>query len=509
MKNIRILLVIATSLMFGALLSGVVTPEYGQSVFVIATLSALFFGMFVKLPKGVLAASPSATSGDLSGAYISVQDIGLPKWYSTLVNEFGDQGMETVGMVQALGWTSKASTKLIQHYEDDWIWDNFKVGAQGGGGATATLTIDATSIYNGKFFPIVGDIIEFPNKDASGNPIQARVESLTSNTITIKVAKSTWTVPATTEGQALFVGTNLSAEGTGQPSAKRTRYNLYQNTFARVKTSTEMTGDAMTEQLKFQTYELTSGKKATGIVSLASLELDVRQMKAEQYAFLSGQKYDNIEEDGKTIEGTEGMFAAMKRASIQFPYTVWGMASYDVLEKSLSGVYAGQISGMLLGIDLDITNENVLTDFLKHTNVDYITKTSNKQLFGDNEGAAIAVGFNYIEKAKRKIGMKRLTCLQDPKQYGTVGYDYASRAIVLPLKGNNIDPQTKAKVPSMRTVYRSLDGYDREKEMFTTGSANVARYGNTDDVDTRKLNCRSQFGAEFFGLAQWVDIFQN
>jgi hypothetical protein len=61
----------------------------------------------------------------------------------------------------------------------------------------------------------------------------------------------------------------------------------------------------------------------------------------------------------------------------------------------------------------------------------------------------------------------------------------------------------------MRTVYRQLNGYDRQKEMFTTGSANTPKYGNTNDVDNRLMNCRSQFGPEFFALAQWVDIYQN
>ena len=499
---------IVTSLFFGSLLGSVVAPEMAASVFAIATASALGFGLFVGLPQGVLGNTPAATAGDYSGAYLSVQDIGMPKWYYQLIRQFGDQGMETVGMVQALGWSDKIANKLIQHYEDDWIWDNFKVMAYSSGGTTGTLTIDPSSIYNSKFFPVVGDIIEFPNKDASGNPIQVRVESVGSNTIGVKVAKSTWTIPTTTDGQTLFVGTNMSAEGTGQPSAKRTTFNLYQNTFSRIKTTVEMTGDAMTEELKWREYEM-GGRKITGIVSQTSLELDFKQMKAEQYAFLSGQKYDNLTQDGKTIEGTEGMFAAMKRASIQFPYTVWGMSSYDAIEKSLSSVYAGQITGLLQAINLDITSENVLADFLKHTNVDYITKTSNAQLFGEDEGLAVAVGFNYIEKAKRKYAMKRFTAMQDPKQYGTTGYDYLGRAVAFPLKKNNVDPNTKAKIPTIRTVYRALDGYDRQKEMFTTGSANSNKYGNTNDVDNRLMHCRSQFGPEFFGLAQWVDIYQN
>lgn len=495
--------------MFGGIMANAVPTEMAGTTFIVTSLLVGGFSLFVGLPSGVLANTPAATAGDYSGAYISLQDIGMPKWYSRLIAKYGDQGAEVVGMMQAMGWTDKLAQKLIQHYEDDWIWDSFKVLSNAGGGATATLTIDPTSIYLGKFFPVVTDIIEFPNKDVSGNNIQAYVTAVGSNTIDIRVAKAGWTVPPVVDGQELIVITGASAEGTGQPTPRRTTYNLYQNNFATVKESVEMTGDAMTEQLKWEEYTLISGKTVRGIVSQTSMELDLKQMIKEQGMFLSGNKYDNITQDGKTVPGTEGMFPALNRAGIPYGYTIFGMSTYDTIEKSLSRVYAGQISGMLNGIDVDITSENVLADYLKHTNVDYVTKTANSQLFGDNEGAAVAVRFRYIEKAKRVFAMKRFEALQNPKQYGASNYDYTGRFVIMPLKKNNVDPQTKAKIPTMRTLYRSLDGYDRQKEMFTTGSANTAKWGNTNDVDNRLLHCRTQMGAEFFAINQWVNGYRS
>jgi hypothetical protein len=508
-KLLSIALALITTVMFGGIIANAVPTEYAGTAFILATLLTAGFAFFVGLPKGVLANTPAATAGDYSAAYISLQDIGMPKWYSRLVARFGDQGAEVVGMVQAMGWTDKSAQKLIQHYEDDWIWDSFKVMSNAGGGATATLTIDPQSIYAGRFFPVVTDIIEFPNKDASGNNIQAQVTAVGANTISLKVAKAAWTIPAVVDGQELIVVTGASAEGTGQPTPRRTTYNLYQNTFATVKESVEMTGDAMTEQLKWEQYTLISGKTVTGIVSQTSMELDLKQMIKEQGMFLSGNKYEDLTQDGKTVPGTEGMFPALNRAAIPYGYTIFGMSTYDTIEKSLSRVYAGQISGMLNGIDVDITSENVLADYLKHTNVDYVTKNANSQLFGDNEGAAVAVRFRYIEKAKRVFAMKRFEALQNPKQYGATDYDYTGRFVIMPLKKNNVDPQTKAKVPTMRTLYRSLDGYDRQKEMFTTGSANAAKYGNTNDVDNRLLHCRTQMGAEFFAINQWVNGYRS
>lgn len=498
------------TVMLASLLAASAIPAENPGItFIVSIFIVGAFSLFIKMPAGILASTPAATAGEYSGSYISLQDIGMPKWYSRLIAKYGDQGAEVVGMVQALGWTDKSAQKLIQHYEDDWIWDSFKVMANAGGSATATLTIDPTSIYLGKFFPVVTDIIEFPTKDASGNNIQAQVTAVGSNTITINVVTAGTTIPSVVDGQELIVMTGASAEGTGQPAARRTTYNLYQNDFAIVKESVEMTGDAMTEQLKWEEYTLISGKTVTGIVSQTSMELDLKQMIKEQGMFLTGRRYDNLTEGGKKVFGTEGMFPALKRAGIQYGYTILGMSTYDTIEKSLSRVFAGTISGMLNGIDVDIASENILADFLKHTNVDYITTTSNKQLFGDNEGNAVAVRFNYIEKAKRVYAMKRFEALQNPKQFGANDYDYTGRFVIMPLKKNNVDPQTKAKVPTMRTLYRSLNGYDRQKEMWTTGSANVAKYGATNDVDNRLMHCRTQMGAEFFAINQWVDGFRS
>jgi hypothetical protein len=508
-RLIRITNALLTTLLFSFMMAGLAPKEYSVGVFFVTLFTVGCFSLLMRLPSGVLANTPAATAGEYSGNYISLQDIGMPKWYPKLVARYGDQGAEMVGMLQAMGWTKKSAQKIIQHYEDDWIWDSFQVLANAGGGSTATLTIDPTSIYLGKFFPVVTDVIEFPNSDSTGNKIQAYVTAVGSNTITIQVLKSGWTIPAVTNGQELMITTGLSAEGTGQPAARRTTYNLYQNTFATIKETVEMTGDAMTEELKWKEYTLISGKTVTGVVSQTSMELDLKQMIKEQGAFLSGNKDLTITQDGKTVSGTEGMFPALNRAAIPYGYTIFGMSTYDTIEKSLSRVYAGQISGMLNGIDVDITSENVLADYLKHTNVDFITKTSNAQLFGDNEGAAVSVRFRYIEKAKRVYAMKRFEALQNPKQYGASNYDYTGRFVILPLKKNNVDPQTKAKVPTMCTLYRELNGYSRQKEMWTTGSANVEKYGATNDVDNRLMHCRTQMGTEFFAINQWVNGYRS
>ncbi|HMG15016.1 MAG TPA: hypothetical protein VK590_06200 [Saprospiraceae bacterium] len=442
--------------------------------------------------------------------YVSQFDINKQAFWPVLYQKYGKQGIEFVGMCEAMGWTSDISVELIQHFEDDWIWDNFSVEAQAGGGLTATLTISASSIdAQGNFYPGVKDIIEFPNKDAQGNYIQAYVTAIGANTIDVKAGRSTWLIPATTAGETLFIATNVNGEGTGQPAPKVTTFNKYTNTVADIKQTVGWTGAEALNDFWFDEYD---GKTINGAVGLASMQLDFRMAKTTQGMILSGQKYQNLTDGGKLVTGTEGLFPALNRAAIPFGYTTWGLSSYDVIEKALSKVYAGTTTGMLLARDLDITNENVIADWLKHTNVDYVRTTNNKMLFGENDNSedlAVAIGFDYIKKAKRDFGFMRFSAMTDPKTYGTDGFDYTRIGIGFPLKANNMDAKTKAKIPAMRTIYKKKDGFSGTREMFWTGSSNAAKYGNTNDIDTRELNCRTKVGFEVFGVNQFAHFFPN
>lgn len=458
-------------------------------------------------------AIPAAVSGQqYTQPYVSAFDVHKQAFWPELIRKYGNQGIEFIGMCEAMGWTRDISVEIIQHFEDDWIWDNFAVGAQVGGARTATLTIDPASINSdGKFYPAVKDVIEFPNKDASGNYIQAYVTAIGANTIDIKTVLAAWNVPATTAGQFLFIATNANGEGTGQPTPKTSTFNKYTNTFAIPKQTVGWTGSEAVNDFWFDEYD---GKKINGAVGLASMQLDFRMAKVTQGMILSGQKYQDLTDNSKPVTGTEGLFPAMNRAAIPFGYTTWGISSYDVIEKALSRVFAGTYTGMLFGRDIDISNENAIQDYLKHTDVDYTRKTLNMQMFGEDDAdnpdaLSVAIGFNCIVKAKRKYGFKRFDAMNDPKTYGTDGFDYTRQAFGFPLKSDNMDSKTKAKISSMCTVYKKKDGYNRTREMFWTGSANVEKYGNTNDVDDRLLNCRTQVGFEIFAVNNFIHIYPN
>jgi len=476
------------------------------SAFSLAILAGvLYLTGYIDAEMGImLASTPPATVGAYTQQFVSAQGINMRKFYPELVRKYGDQGStDFMGTMISLGWTAEKDVQKIEHWEDDWYWDSVAVGAQAGGGATATLTIRPQSIdAEGNFYAAVKDVIQFPNRDVNGNYIQAYVTAVGANTIDIRVINAGSTIPATTLNQEIIVVTNLSGEGTGQPVAKRSTYNLYQNDYSMIKTTTEMTGSEMADAWWFESMD---GKPA-GAVTAATLELDYRQLVAEQGTLLTGITPVGITDGGKTVKQTKGLFPTMNESSIQAPFTTWGQSNFDLINKSLSRVYAGNTTGFMMGLDLYTTNENQLIDFNKQTGIDMTTKEQNMGLFGEEGGVATVVNFKYYRKTERTYAFKMVNAMNHPKIYGADGYDYTQRGWAFPLKSNNTDVKSKAKLPTICTVYRAKGSYKRAKEMFTTGSADVAKYGNTNDVDNRVLNCRTEVGLEVFAANQFVNV---
>jgi hypothetical protein len=421
-------------------------------------------------------------------------------------------------MLMALGWESTTDVQTIEHFEDDFVWDNFKVEARAAGaaGAAVTITINADSIDSqGKFFPGVKDIVEFPNRDANGDPIQAFVTAIGATTIDVKPLKTAWAIPALSAGQELIIVTNGNSEGSLQNAPKVSGAFKVTNKFAIAKADISATGSEMTDRAWIS--KDAQGKAVGAWYSKAlNFDLDYRMMQSIQGWFLGGQEPNNsiLDPDtGKPIKWTKGIFPTMNDTSIQHPYNdQFNVADFDEIERGMSRVYAGTLTAALLGLEVDITLENNLKAYFNFTNIDYITKQSNATLFGNDEGLAASVGFNYFEKAKRKFALKRFSTLHNPKTYGSSGYDYVDRAFMFPLRNQNVvmDSQgNKSTLPTMRIVYKALDSYSRKMEVFQTGSANAAKWGVTNTSDTRLWHQRCEFGVETFAANQWVNIYKG
>jgi hypothetical protein len=484
-------------------------------LFIIVSILSIAFGM-PEIVFGIsLAAVTGSVAATMDNAFVGSFDLNLRKVYPQLVARYGDQGAEFIGMLMAMGWDATLDVTSIQHFEDQWIWDSFKVNAQAGGppNGPVNLVVNAESIdTSGYFFPVAKDIIEFPRTAGSADPVWGYIESITGTTLTVKPMKAGTSIPATLAGQELIIVTNGNSEGSGQPAPKARGAYLYENRFAIGKASIEATGSEMTTKTWVNEY---NGKKIGAWYDVAlSFDLDYRMMQNIQGWFLGGQENDNNvldPDNNKEVKWTKGLFPTMNEVSIQHPYITFGIEDFDQIERGLSKVYAGTYTACMLGLEADIEIENALKTYMNFTNIDYITKQGNESIFKGDAGLALAVGFSYFEKAKRKYAMKRFSSFNNPKTYNASGYDYVTRAMMFPLRSNNVvslQNGTKSTIPAMRVVYKALGSYNRKMEMFQTGSSDAARWGVTNDVDTRLWHQRCEFGAEFFAANQFVNIFK-
>jgi hypothetical protein len=479
------------------------------------TILSMCFG----LPEVALGASlaySGAVAATMSNNFVSGFDLNKRQVYEKLIARYGDQGLEFIMMLMGMGWEDTCSVKTIEHFEDDWISPSFTVNAGtagSGAGAAKTIVINSASINNdGQSFPVVKDVIEFPGVGGV-NPVLGMITAKSGANLTVVPLKAADTIPAVTQGQVLIIQTNANAEGSFQMAPKARGAALFQNGFQIVKADISATGSEMTTDSWIQVAP--DGSKVGPWYNLAlNMDLDFRMAKAIQGALLVGQTIDNplaLDPDTATQpNGTKGLFPTLNDLGIQHPYITFGIADFDTIERAIAKVYGGTTTACLFGIDLDIQVENTLKTYFNFTNIDYIREKNNANLFGNEKGMAAAVGFSYLEKAKRAFAFKRFDTLTDPQSFGADGYSYTSRGVMFPLRAKNkiqLTDGSSAMIPSLRVRYKAADGYNRKMEVFNSGSANAAKWGVTNTQDVRSWHQRSEVGLEVFGANSMVNIY--
>jgi hypothetical protein len=475
-------------------------------------------GLIIGMPEVGLGASlayTGAVAATMSNNFVSGFDLNKRQVYEKLIARYGDQGLEFIMMLMGMGWENTCSVKTIEHFEDDWISPSFQVnaGSAGSAGAAVTIVINSASINSdGQSVPVVKDVIEFPGVGGV-NPVLGMITAKSGANLTVVPLKAASSIPAVTAGQTLIIQTNANAEGSFQMNPKARGAAIYQNSFQIVKADIEATGSEMTTDSWIQ--QAPDGSKVGPWYNLAlNMDLDFRMAKAIQGALLVGQEIDNplaLDPDTATMPtGTKGLFPTLNDVGIQHPYVTFGIADFDTIERSIAKVYGGTTTACLFGIDLDIAVENTLKTYFDFTNIDYIREKNNNMLFGGEKGMAAAVGFSYLEKAKRAFAFKRFDTLTDPQSFGADGYSYTSRGVMFPLKPKNkveLAGGGSAMIPSIRVRYKAQGDYSRKMEVFNSGSANAAKWGVTNTKDVRSFHQRAEIGLETFGANSFVNLF--
>ena len=71
---------------------------------------------------------PSAFQVASSENYVSTLSIHQPEVAEDFVNRYGDQSL--MGFLDAVGAMSPVSQRKFEHYEDDWLHQNFTAAAE-------------------------------------------------------------------------------------------------------------------------------------------------------------------------------------------------------------------------------------------------------------------------------------------------------------------------------------------------------------------------------------------
>ena len=352
---------------------------------------------------------PSAFQVATNENYVSTLSIHQPEVAEDFVNRYGEQSL--MGFLDATGAMAPVSQRKYEHYEDDYLHQNFK---QTGtptitvGGVTITLdpAFSSDGTTSGNFFIRVGDIVQ--NSYGEIALVTAKPANNTATLVPYKNAS--WTALAATD--VLIVIGNEHAEGTGQPDGITPTANHYENYTMIMKDSFQVTGSEATNKIWFKVNDAATGKsgylwylKGEGDTykrfnNYCEMQMLLGQVATNTNAALTG----TIGSGG--INGTEGLIDFMRSGNSQ---------TYN----QLAGFNLSDFDSMIRTLDA-------------------------------NRGAK-----------------------ENTPMLGAAGYNYSGMGLVIPGDMGK-DAKSRESIPSLRVRYKEAGGYSRKMEHWLTGSAGLA-----------------------------------
>lgn len=453
---------------------------------------------------------PGTIVAPYSTSVVSGFDLHKPEFMTTLIQRYGDQGRSFFQTLIAMGFEMTVSQFEYHHFEDDWITDFVIVRnnvAAGAAGADTTFEIAAASLdANNRFYLRKNDRIFFPNL------VLARVVDIDVSTpadpiVTLRPVSQTDAIPALTAGDKLAIGDNAFSDGSGQPAPAFRGTIKYDNQTGIIKESIRGYGGEMTNQVWVETVD---GKGIKCWFDVASqIDIDFRMIKRISASYLTSKLATNPDIDpdtGEQIRSTEGMFPYMNRVSTPFVSTP-GMESiydFDEFDSILQASYVGPRVLCLFAENIYRAYENKLVDYFKHTDISYVTKEINDELFGGDTALAATVNFRSLVKSNRTYMFKRFTEMSDPKSFGIPGYPMKNFGLILPLDRMRKDAKSGKLMPNVGIRWKGLGAYSRKMETFELGSANIAV--PTNEFDRKDMYQRCEYGAHFMAGNQWIFV---
>lgn len=409
-------------------------------------------------------------------------------------------------LLRMMGFTIPTATPTIGHFENPWQHDLLHIGSiitpAADAGESEVVAISADAHYDtgatvggsGRkaTYPIVGDILELPNRVQV--QITAKDTSLDPNQVTLTPLKASDDITGLlSENDKLPILTNLHAESSGLPAGRAPRIMKYTNTLGVVKHAFGSSGFELTNSVYHETVPGQAGSAGDSIYAKIKTDELVRYEHSKSNLLLFGQQADNLTDTNTEanidmpVYGTEGFIEFATTSGTVDDYTVgsYTLTDFDAVANILLNERSAANNDIMgwIGPDLFTEIENSFVTTLQQNLISSVDRIVNgyagyanqmyqQGLTSDPSDATLSFGYSAIRKNGFVFHLKRLSEFNDIRRAGATGSTYRNWALWHPMSWTT-DTLSGANRPTIGYQYKALGNYSRENVFGSLPGAGV------------------------------------
>lgn len=419
--------------------------------------------------------------------FVSDLSILKPQYFNQFVEKYGSQNYAQ--LLEALGMKATVPAKKFGHFESRGkLHDNVKVASFTGGasaGATATVTIDATSINSSRSPIRSGEVLE-----NAKNGKQYKVTSVSTypNIFVMTPFDSTELINAT-----LVANDFLVFRGVSEAGEASTKFDT-------------ITG--LTEEKLFYTTEIREDFTISDRAKIEELWFEVNGQPYYTYKgldeavrrFMNNKEFKLMFGKPQGATGTVGLIPQVEAGGQV--YSAWDQASNF-------GITHFHALARLADFNGGAQEYHFLMDSYMRSYVDdglFATYTAGAIQWasvGGSSEVAIKYGFDSIKIDGITFHLKKYLPFNAEAVYGVAPATeyYKNSGLLIPMKDGR-DAINGDKIPSLRIVYNEVEA-GKEIKVWETGA--LAKVPTSDKMELN-VHHMSYCGIQLFGANQYITV---
>jgi hypothetical protein len=419
--------------------------------------------------------------------FVSDLSILKPQYFNQFVEKYGSQNYAQ--LLEALGMKATVPSKKFGHFESRGkLHDNIKVASFTGGasaGATATVTIDATSINSSRSPIRSGEVLE-----NAKNGKQYKVTSVSTypNIFVMTPFDSTELINATVAANDFLVFRGVSEAGEAS-----TKFDT-------------ITG--LTEEKLFYTTEIREDFTISDRAKIEELWFEVNGSPYYTYKgldesvrrFMNNKEFKLMFGKPQGALGTVGLIPQVEAGGQV--YSAWDQASNF-------GINHFHALARLADFNGGAQEYHFLMDSYMRSYVDdglfaaYTAGAIQWASVGGSSEVAIKYGFDSIKIDGITFHLKKYLPFNAEAVYGVAPATeyYKNSGLMIPMKDGR-DAVNGDKIPSLRIVYNEVEP-GKEIKVWETGA--LAKVPTNDKMELN-VHHMSYCGIQLFGANQYITV---